>query len=96
MLDIAGALAVKPKLLLLDEPISGMSPEEVNFTMTAIRKTHQRGVIILLVEHNMRIMDLCDRVIVINLGQKIVEGLPKEVRENKDVIRAYFGNEHVT
>lgn len=96
MLGIARALAAKPKLLLLDEPIGGMSPEEVNFTITAIRKTQQKGVTILLVEHNMRIMDLCERVVVMNFGQKIAEGLPKEVKENKDVIQAYFGSEYVT
>jgi branched-chain amino acid transport system ATP-binding protein len=52
-------------------------------------------VTILIVEHNMQILDLCDRVVVINFGQKICEGSPKEVRENKDVITAYFGGEHV-
>ncbi len=96
MLGIARALAVKPKLLLLDEPISGMNLGEIEFTMKAISKTKEQGVTMVLVEHNMRIMDLCDRVIVINFGQKIAEGLPREVRENQEVIRAYFGGEHVT
>ena len=96
MLGIARALAVKPKLLLLDEPIAGMNPEEIEFTMAAIRKTQEQGVTIILVEHNMRIMDLCERVVVINFGQKIAEGLPGEVRENGEVIRAYFGGENVT
>lgn len=95
MLGIARALAVKPKLLLLDEPIAGMNPDEREFTMTGIEKTKQQGTTIVVVEHNMRIMDLCDRVVVINFGQKIAEGLPKEVRENKEVTRAYFGDEHV-
>jgi branched-chain amino acid transport system ATP-binding protein len=95
MLGLARALAVKPKLLLLDEPLGGMNPEEIEFTMTAIRKTHLQRVSIVLVEHNMRIMELCDRVIVINFGQKIAEGTPEEVRENKEVIQAYFGGEHV-
>ncbi|MCX6010369.1 MAG: ABC transporter ATP-binding protein [Chloroflexi bacterium] len=95
MLGIARALAVKPKLLLLDEPIAGMNPDEIEFTITAIKKTRRQGVTIVLVEHNMRIMDLCDRVVVINFGQKITEGLPEEVRENKEVIRAYFGGEYV-
>jgi branched-chain amino acid transport system ATP-binding protein len=95
MLGIARALAIKPKLLLLDEPIAGMNPDEIEFTMTGIEKTKQRGTTIVVVEHNMRIMDLCDRVVVINFGHKIAEGLPKEVRENKEVIRAYFGDEHV-
>lgn len=95
MLGMARALAVKPKLLLLDEPIAGMNPDEIDFTMTAIKKTQQQGVTLVVVEHNMRIMDLCDRVAVINFGQKIAEGLPEEVRQNKEVIQAYFGGEHV-
>ena len=95
MLGIARALAVKPKLLLLDEPIAGMNRDEIDFAMTAIRKTQQQGVTMVLVEHNMRILDLCDRVIVISFGQKIAEGLPKEIRENKEVIQAYFGGERV-
>jgi branched-chain amino acid transport system ATP-binding protein len=94
MLGMARALATNPKLLLLDEPIAGMNPDEIDFTMTAIRKTQQQGVTFVLVEHNMRIMDLCDRVVVINFGQKIAEGLPEEVRKNKEVIIAYFGGEH--
>jgi len=63
--------------------------------MTGIEKTKQQGTTIVVVEHNMRIMDLCDRVVVINFGQKIAEGRPKEVRENEEVTRAYFGDEHV-
>jgi len=96
MLGIARALAVQPKLLLLDEPIAGMNPDEIGFTMAGIEKTRQQGTTIVVVEHNMRIMDLCDRVIVINFGHKIAEGSPKEVRENEDVIQAYFGGEHAT
>jgi branched-chain amino acid transport system ATP-binding protein len=95
MLGIGRALAVKPKLLLLDEPLGGMNQDEIDFTITAIRKTQQKGVTILLVEHNMRIMDFCERVIVIDFGEKIAEGLPDEVRENKEVIRAYLGGERV-
>jgi branched-chain amino acid transport system ATP-binding protein len=94
MLGIARALAVKPKLLLLDEPVAGMNPDEIDFTMTGIRKTQQQGTTIVVVEHNMRIMDLCDRVVVINFGQKIAEGLPKEVRKNEEVTKAYFGDEY--
>lgn len=95
MLGMARALAVRPKLLLLDEPLAGMNPDEIDFTMTAIKKTKQQGITLVLVEHNMQIMDLCDRVVVINFGQKIAEGSAEEVRKNKDVIRAYFGGEHV-
>jgi branched-chain amino acid transport system ATP-binding protein len=94
MLGMARALAVKPKLLLLDEPLGGMSPYEINFTMAAIEKIRQQGVTVLLVEHNMQIMDLCARVTVINFGKKIAEGSTKEVRENKQVIEAYFRVQH--
>jgi len=94
MLSIARALAVKPKLLLLDEPIDGMNPDEIDFTMEGIRKTNQQGTTIVVVEHNMQIMDLCDQVVVINFGQKIAEGTPEEIRKNQAVIEAYFGGEH--
>jgi branched-chain amino acid transport system ATP-binding protein len=97
MLGMARALAIKPRLLLLDEPLAGMNPDEIDFTMAAIRKTRQQQeMTIVLVEHNMQIMDLCDRVVVINFGHKIAEGLPGEVRRNEEVIRAYFGGEYVT
>jgi branched-chain amino acid transport system ATP-binding protein len=94
MLGMARALAVKPKLLLLDEPVGGMSPDEISFTRRAIEKTCQQGVTILLVEHNMAAMSLCDRIIVVNYGQKIAEGSIEEVRKNKEVTLAYFGGEH--
>lgn len=94
MLGVARALATQPKLLLLDEPLGGMNPEEIDFTLQAIKKMRDQGITVLIVEHNMQILDLCDRVVVINFGQKICEGLPKEVRENKDVIIAYFGGDH--
>ena len=95
MLGVARALATRPKLLLLDEPLAGMNPSEIEFTLMNIRKTRQQGVTVLIVEHNMQILDLCDRVVVISFGQKICEGLPREVRENQDVITAYFGGGHV-
>jgi len=94
MLGMARALATKPKLLLLDEPLGGMNPAEIDFTLNNIKKTREQGVTFLVVEHNMKILDLCDRVVVISFGQLICEGSPKEVRENKDVIKAYFGGEH--
>ncbi len=94
MLGVARALAPRPKLHRHDEPLGGMNPEEIEFTLKALRKTREQGVTILIVEHNMQILDLCDRVVVINFGQKICEGLPAEVREDKEVIRAYFGGEH--
>lgn len=96
VLDLARALAVRPKLLLLDEPIGGMSSEEIDLALKAIDKVRSQGTTILLVEHNMAVvMSLCDRIIVVNYGEKIAEGSPEEVRKNKDVIRAYFGGEYV-
>ena len=95
MLGVARALAVRPKLLLLDEPLGGMNPSEIYFSLKSIQKTREKGVTILIVEHNMQILDLCDRVVMINFGQKVCEGLPEEVRRDKAVISAYFGGEHV-
>jgi branched-chain amino acid transport system ATP-binding protein len=94
MLGVARALATRPKLLLLDEPLGGMNPSEIDDSLNSIRKMRDQGVTVLIVEHNMQVLHLCDRVVVISFGQKICEGLPKEVRENKDVISAYFGGEH--
>jgi len=93
LLTMARALAIKPRILLLDEPIAGMSLEEINYAMSFIEKIRSQGVTILLVEHNMRIMTLCDRVIVINFGNKIAEGSMEEVRQNQEVMKAYFGRE---
>lgn len=93
MLGIARALATRPKLLLLDEPLGGMSEDEIAFAMGIIDKTRQQGITILLVEHNMQIMDIVDRVVVINFGVKICEGTIEEVRENSQVVEAYFGTD---
>jgi branched-chain amino acid transport system ATP-binding protein len=95
VLDLAAALAVKPKLLLLDEPIGGMSQDETELALSAIRKVHAQGTTILLVEHNVSVvMALCDRIVVINYGVKIAEGSPEEVRNDEEVIRAYFGGDY--
>ena len=95
VLDLAAALAINPKFLLLDEPIGGMSREETDLALNAIKKVHEQGTTILLVEHNVSIvMGLCDHIVVINYGKKIAEGLPEEVRAKPEVIRAYFGGEY--
>ena len=95
MLGVARALATQPSLIMLDEPLGGMNPSEIEFSLNSIRKMHDQGITTLIVEHNMQILDLCDRVVVISFGKKICEGPPKEVRENEDVISVYFGGEHV-
>lgn len=92
ILGVARALAIRPKILLLDEPIAGMNHKEIEFSLGAFEKMRSQGITILLVEHNMEIMSLCDRVIVLDFGIKIAEGSPGEVRQNKNVIQAYFGS----
>jgi len=97
-LGIAIALASQPKLLLLDEPLSGMNAEEVDEALTIVRKLWQSGLTILLIEHNMRAaMNLCQRLVVLSFGKKIAEGTPDEVKTNSEVIKAYLGTgDHVT
>jgi branched-chain amino acid transport system ATP-binding protein len=92
MLGVARALATKPKLLLLDEPLGGMNPAEIGHSLDAIRRMQESGITVLIVEHNMQILGLCDWVVVISFGQKICEGIAKDVRENADVVAAYFGD----
>lgn len=94
ILGIARALAVKPKLLLLDEPTRGMSLEEIDLALGAIERLCQEGVTIVLVEHNMEVIDFCDRVVVMNFGKKIAEGPVDQVRKNEEVIKAYLGSAH--
>ncbi len=92
LLEIAVALAAEPKLLLCDEPVSGMNPEESRSTMELIRALRKQGITILLVEHDMNVvMDISDRIVVLNYGKKIAEGSPREVSENQEVIEAYLG-----
>ena len=95
LLGIARALATRPQLLLFDEPLGGMNPSEIDFTLANIKRTRQKGVTCLIVEHNMKILGLCDRIVVISFGQKICEGLPEDVRNNKEVIQAYLGGEYI-
>jgi branched-chain amino acid transport system ATP-binding protein len=70
-----------------------MSPQEIVFAMSVIEKIRAQGITILLVEHNMKIRSLCDRMVVINFGTKIADGPMDEVRQNQDVINAYFGRD---
>jgi branched-chain amino acid transport system ATP-binding protein len=94
-LGMAVALAADPKVLLLDEPFTGMNPEETRQMMTLMRRIQDRGITILLVEHDMQaVMGLCDNITVLSFGKLLVEGTPEEIRNNPEVIEAYLGAPH--
>jgi branched-chain amino acid transport system ATP-binding protein len=95
LLSLAIALASEPKLLLLDEPVTGMNAEEVSAMITMIKTLRdKKGINSIVVEHNMKaVMGLCDRIVTLSYGKKIAEGTPKEIAENPVVIEAYLGAE---
>ncbi|NIR29819.1 MAG: ABC transporter ATP-binding protein [Gammaproteobacteria bacterium] len=91
-LGVAVALAADPKLLLLDEPFTGMNPEETRHMMDLVRRVREQGVTILLVEHDMQaVMGLCDTITVLNFGKLLAEGAPEDIRRSPEVIEAYLG-----
>jgi len=93
-LELARALATEPKLLLLDEVMAGLTPTEVDELIRLLKEINKKGVTILLIEHVMRgVMALSKRVVVLNYGEKIAEGVPEEVVKNRQVIEAYLGEE---
>jgi branched-chain amino acid transport system ATP-binding protein len=94
--ELGRALAMRPKVLLLDEPIAGMNQEETeDMARFILDIKEERGVTLVMIEHHMGVvMDICDRVAVLNFGVKITEGAPDEVKEHPEVVKAYLGKSH--
>lgn len=93
-LEIARALATNPQVILMDEPAAGLNSQETWQLGKLIKQIRDIGITVVLVEHDMElVMDICDRIVVLNLGEKLAEGTPREIQENEAVIAAYLGGE---
>lgn len=96
-LEIARALATKPKILLLDEVLAGLNPSEVQAALPLVNQVREDGIAVLIIEHLMAaLMSVSDRVLVLDQGKLIAEGTPEEVTRNPDVIKAYLGEEDIS
>ncbi|ABB32049.1 ABC transporter related protein [Geobacter metallireducens RCH3] len=92
LLEIARAMALEPKVILMDEPAAGLNSRETLELARLIQKIRESGVTVALVEHDMElVMDICDAIVVLNLGRKLAQGTPREIQENPEVISAYLG-----
>lgn len=95
LLEIARAMALDPSLILLDEPSSGLNPHETEELMGRIRNINERGITMILIEHDMNlVMGAADHIVVLNFGKKIFDGSPHECRKDPEVIKAYLGEEY--
>ena len=94
LLEVARALATRPRILMLDEPCAGLSHGEADQLAALVREMATGGMSVIVIEHNMRfVMGLVDRMVVLNFGRKIAEGTPREIRDNADVVAAYLGKQ---
>jgi ABC-type branched-subunit amino acid transport system ATPase component len=94
LLEIARAMALEPHIILMDEPAAGLNSRETSDLAVMIKKIKDSGVTVVLVEHDMElVMDICNRIVVLNLGSKLAEGTPREIQEDEKVITAYLGED---
>jgi branched-chain amino acid transport system ATP-binding protein len=94
LLEIARAMAIEPHIILMDEPAAGLNSRETSDLAELIKKINNLGITVALVEHDMElVMEICSRIIVFNLGNKLAEGTPREIQEDEKVITAYLGED---